>query len=60
MELTTAQQFELERMRRTIDAADDITALRSLCQQLLSAWHSQRAANLWLIRQQTGQAPRAC
>jgi hypothetical protein len=27
---------------------------------LLSAWHSQRAANLWLIRQQTGQAPRAC
>jgi hypothetical protein len=57
MELTTAQQFELERMRRTIEAADDLETMRILCQQLLSAWHSQRKANLWLIRQQAGLPP---
>ena len=55
MELSTAQQFELERMRRTIDATTDPAALRELCRQLLHAWHTQKAATQWVMRQTLGR-----
>lgn len=55
MELSTSQQFELERMRRTIDATTDPAALRELCRQLLHAWHSQKAATQWVMRQTLGR-----
>lgn len=53
MELTIGQQFEQERMSRTIDATTDVVALRSLAKQLLQAWQCQKAATQWAIRQKS-------
>ena len=50
--LSLGQQFELERMNRAIDATADLEALQSLAKQLLMAWHSQKAATQWVMRQQ--------
>jgi hypothetical protein len=47
--LTTAQQFELERMSRIIDATSDAVALRKLAKQLLQAWQTQLAATRWVM-----------
>jgi hypothetical protein len=52
--LTLGQKFELERMNRAIDATADPQALRGLAKQLLQAWHSQKAATQWVMRQQLG------
>jgi len=52
IELTTGQQFEIERFSRTIDATADLEQLRDLAKQLLKAWYSQKAATTWIIRQQ--------
>ena len=52
MELTTGQQFEIERLSRAIDATADTDELRILAKQLLQAWQTQKAATEWLIRQQ--------
>jgi hypothetical protein len=49
LSLTTAQQFELERMSRAIDATNDPEALRKLAKQLLQAWQSQEAATRWVM-----------
>lgn len=49
--LTIAQQFEVERMTRVVDAATDIEELRRLCRQLIQAWHCQKAATHWAIEQ---------
>ena len=48
--LTTAQQFELEKMSRVIDATTDVAGLRKLAKQLLQAWQYQRAATLWVMK----------
>ena len=50
--LSMGQQFELERMSRAIDATDDPQTLQKLAKQLLQAWHSQKAATQWVMRQQ--------
>ena len=50
--LSLGQQFEIERMNRAIDATSDPQALRGLAKQLLQAWHSQKAATEWVMRQQ--------
>ena len=52
IELTTGQQFEIERLSRAIDATADPAELRLLAKQLLQAWHTQKAATNWMIRQQ--------
>ncbi|MCS5698121.1 hypothetical protein NZK32_03585 [Cyanobium sp. FGCU-52] len=52
IELTTGQQFEIERFSRAIDATGDPEELRRLAKQLLRAWHTQKAATDWMIRQQ--------
>jgi len=52
IELTTGQQFEIERLSRAIDATTDPGELRQLTKQLLQAWHTQKAATKWFIRQQ--------
>lgn len=52
IELTTGQQFEIERFSRTIDATADLEQLRDLAKQLLKAWYSQKAATTWIIREQ--------
>jgi hypothetical protein len=56
--LSLGQQFELERMNRAIDETGDLTALRGIAKQLLQAWHSQKAATQWVMRQQLGAPPR--
>jgi hypothetical protein len=55
--LSLGQQFELERMSRAIDATADLEELQGLAKQLLMAWHSQKAATEWVLRQQLNQAP---
>ena len=52
--LSLGQQFELERMTRAIDATADLQALQGIAKQLLQAWHSQKAATQWVMRQQLG------
>ena len=56
--LSLGQKFELERMNRAIDATADPQALRGLAKQLLQAWHSQKAATQWVMRQQLGSPAR--
>lgn len=56
--LTLGQKFELERMNRAIDATTDPQVLRGLAKQLLEAWHSQKAATQWVMRQHLGAPPR--
>jgi hypothetical protein len=56
--LTLGQKFELERMSRAIDATVDTQALRGLAKQLLQAWHSQKAATQWVMRQHLDSPPR--
>lgn len=51
MATTVAQQFELERMRRTIEGTTDVVELQKLAKMLLQAWQSQRAATAWAMRQ---------
>jgi hypothetical protein len=55
IELTTGQQFEIERFSRAIDATADTDQLRELAKQLLQAWHTQKAATHWVMRQQLDQ-----
>ncbi len=50
--LTLGQKFEMERMSRAIDSTVDIHTLQGLAKQLLQAWHSQKAATQWMLRQQ--------
>ena len=52
--LTLGQQFEVERMTRAIDAEADPQVLRNLAKQLLQAWHTQKAATNWVMRQHLG------
>lgn len=59
LELTTSQQFEIERMGRAIDATEDIESLKKLSKQLVSAWFTQKAATLWALHQQL-DPPGAC
>ena len=56
--LSLGQQFELERMNRAIDATADVAELQGLAKQLLMAWHSQKAATQWVMRQQLDASPR--
>jgi hypothetical protein len=51
MELSVMQQFEIERFNRAIDTTADVDQLRDIAKQLLKAWHTQKAATNWAIRQ---------
>ena len=51
-ELSTEQRFHLEQFNRALDATNDPTQLRQLAKQLLQAWHTQKAATNWVIREQ--------
>ena len=54
LSLSLGQQFELERMNRAIDSTAALQTLQGLAKQLLQAWHSQKAATQWVMRQQLG------
>jgi hypothetical protein len=56
MELSFSQTFELERMRRDIDATQDPQQLRELSKALLRAWFSEKASTNQAIRAQLGDA----
>ena len=49
--LSVTQQFDVERMNREIESTLDLQRLQMLAKQLLQAWHSQRAATVWISRQ---------
>ena len=49
--LSVAQQFDVERMNRAIESTLDPLKLQVMAKQLLQAWHSQRAATIWVMRQ---------
>ena len=49
--LSVSQQFDVERMNRAIESTIDPQQLKVLAKQLLQAWHSQRAATVWITRQ---------
>ena len=49
--LSVTQQFDVERMNRAIESTFDPQQLQVLAKQLLQAWHSQRAATIWVTRQ---------
>ena len=49
--MTIAQQFEMERINRAIDATADPEQLQLIAKQLLQAWQSQKAATEWVVRQ---------
>ena len=49
--LSVAQQFDVERMNRAIESTLDSKTLQVIAKQLLQAWHSQRAATVWVMRQ---------
>ena len=49
--LSVTQQFDVERMNRAIESTLDPQQLQLLAKQLLQAWHSQRAATVWVTRQ---------
>ena len=51
VKLSVSQQFDIERMNRAIESTIDPQQLQVLAKQLLQAWHSQRAATVWVIRQ---------
>ena len=52
IELTMAQTFEVERLKRDIDAQDDPEALRALAKDLLKAWFSEKASTNQAIQNQ--------
>ena len=49
--LDVTQQFDVERMNHAIESTIDPRQLKVLAKQLLQAWHSQRAATVWVMRQ---------
>lgn len=49
--LSTAQQFESERLGRLIDSLEDIGQLRKVATVLLQGWMTQRAATAWAMRE---------
>ena len=49
--LSVAQQFDVEWMNRAIESTLDSHTLQVIAKQLLQAWHSQRAATVWVMRQ---------
>ena len=49
--LSVTQQYDIARMNRAIESTIDPQQLQVLAKQLLQAWHSQRAATVWITRQ---------
>ena len=51
IDLSVTQQFDVERMNSAIESSIDPQQLKMLAKKLLQAWHSQRAATVWVMRQ---------
>lgn len=57
LNLTLGQQFEIERFNRVIDECNSVEELRKISKQLLSAWHTQKAATVWVMKQNLSSPP---
>ena len=51
LSLSVTQQFDVERMNRAIESTLDPQKLQLMAKQLVQAWHAQRAATVWVMRQ---------
>lgn len=51
IEVTLAQQFELDKMNRTIEACQNIDDLKKIAKLFAQAWVNQKAATAWAMRQ---------
>jgi len=54
IKLSLNQTFELERIKREIDAQSDPAELRSLAKDLMKAWFSEKASTNQAIKEQLG------
>ena len=52
IKLSLNQIFELERIKREIDAQSDPAELRSLAKDLMKAWFSEKASTNQAIQEQ--------
>jgi hypothetical protein len=52
IELTLTQSFEVERLKRDIDAQSDTAALCAMAKDLLKAWYSEKAVTKQAIQDQ--------
>lgn len=51
LQLSLAQQFEMNRLSRVVDNCHDIEGLRKVTHQLLKAWFVQKSAVDFVMRQ---------
>lgn len=51
IELSFSQNFELEKLTRSIDTITNVKELQDMAKSLASLWMTQRAAVNWVIRQ---------
>jgi hypothetical protein len=51
LELTLAQQFEMNKLSRMVDSCQDPAKLRELTHKLLKAWFVQKAAVAYVMKQ---------
>lgn len=54
IELSLIQSFEVERLKREIDAETDPAELRTLAKDLLRAWFSEKASTNQAIKERLG------
>lgn len=59
IKISTAQQFEIEKINRAIDRETDIEKLKNTLKALTRAWMIQRSVAGWLMRQNVKTAPLA-
>jgi hypothetical protein len=50
LNLSTSQQFEIERFKRDIDNTANIEDLRKIAKELLQAFYSQKAITAWVMK----------
>jgi len=51
IEVTLSQQFELDKMNRTIEACQNVDDLKKIAKLFAQAWVNQKAATNWAMRQ---------
>lgn len=57
IEVTLSQQFELDKMNRTIEACQNIDDLKKMARLFAQAWVNQKAATAWAMRQSLPPSP---
>lgn len=57
IEVTLSQQFELDKMNRTIEACENTDDLKKLAKLFAQAWVNQKAATAWAMRQSLPAPP---